>query len=140
MEKYSYSFEAFMELAAASNHDWMRDQHWRSIFHHCTPCANEFDFVVQQESANEDQRHVSNIPVVFVSDPSLIIIFYFFFFYFFYLVFYFSYLYVFSVIILDVLIKLLNGFPVRFLYNRYSLQFQLFRLIFLAFFIVAIRK
>ena len=29
LEKYSYSFEAFMELAAASNHDWMRDQHWR---------------------------------------------------------------------------------------------------------------
>jgi len=58
LEKYSYSFEAFMELAAASNHDWMRDQHWRSIFHHCTPCANEYDFVVKQESADEDQRFI----------------------------------------------------------------------------------
>jgi hypothetical protein len=44
-----------LEKAAASNHDWMRDQHWRSIFHHCTPCANEFDFIVKQESAAEDQ-------------------------------------------------------------------------------------
>ena len=26
LEKYAYSFESFMELAAASNHDWMRDQ------------------------------------------------------------------------------------------------------------------
>lgn len=58
LEKFTYSFEAFMELAAASNHDWMRDQHWRSIFHHCTPCANEFDFIVKQESAAEDQRFI----------------------------------------------------------------------------------
>ena len=29
----------------------------RSIFHHCTPCANEYDFVVKQESADEDQRY-----------------------------------------------------------------------------------
>ena len=61
LEKYAYSFESFMELSAASNHDWMRDQHWRSVFHHCSPCANEFDYIVKQESAEEDQVSVVGV-------------------------------------------------------------------------------
>ena len=31
---YEYSFEAFLELAAASDADFMRDQHWRSMAFH----------------------------------------------------------------------------------------------------------
>ena len=33
-QMFEYSFEAFLELAAASDYDFMRDQHWRSMTFH----------------------------------------------------------------------------------------------------------
>jgi len=58
LELYEYSFDAFLELAAASEFDFMRDQHWRSMAFHCGPCNNEYDFIVHQEHGSEEQEFI----------------------------------------------------------------------------------
>lgn len=58
LELFEYSFEAFLELAAASEFDFMRDQHWRSMVFHCGPCNNEYDFIVHQEHGSEEQEFI----------------------------------------------------------------------------------
>lgn len=58
VEMFEYSFPAFLELAAASEYDFERDQHWRTMTFHCGPCNNEFDFVVHQEQGSEEQEFI----------------------------------------------------------------------------------
>jgi len=58
LEMFEYSFEAFLELAAASDSDFMRDQHWRSMTFHCGPCNNEYEFIVHQEHGSEEQEFI----------------------------------------------------------------------------------
>lgn len=58
LELYEYSFDAFLELASASEYDFMRDQHWRSMAFHCGPCNNEYDFIVHQEHGSEEQDFI----------------------------------------------------------------------------------